>query len=98
MALLEAMAHGLAAVAAVAGDVPAMLSGGAGVTFAAGSAAELAREVETLAAEPARRLEMGALARAAVARRYSVGRMLDEYDKLFANAPGAGGRSDGDDA
>jgi glycosyltransferase involved in cell wall biosynthesis len=97
MALLEAMAHGLAAVAAAVGDVPAMLSGGAGVTFPAGSAVELAREVQTLAAEPVRRLEMGALARAAAARRYGVGRMLDEYEALFAGAPGGGG-GDGDDA
>jgi len=98
MALLEAMAHGLAAVAAAVGDVPAMLSGGAGITFPAGSAADLARELEKLAGEPARRLEMGALARAAAARRYGLGRMLDEYEALFANAPGGGGRSDDDDA
>jgi glycosyltransferase involved in cell wall biosynthesis len=97
MALLEAMSHGLAAVAAAVGDAPAMLSGGAGVTFPAGDAAELAREVEALAAEPARRLEMGALARAAVARRYGLGRMLDAYEALFASAPGAAG-GDGSDA
>lgn len=97
MALLEAMAHGLAAVGAAVGDVPAILSGGAGITFPAGSAEELAREVEALAAEPARRLEMGALARAAAARRYGLGRMLDEYDELFASAADAAG-SDGDDA
>lgn len=94
MALLEAMTHGLAAVAAAVGDVPAMLGGGAGVTFPAGSAPDLAREVEKLMGEPARRLEMGALARAAAARRYGLGRMLDEYEALFASAPGGGGRSD----
>jgi glycosyltransferase involved in cell wall biosynthesis len=84
LALLEAMAHGLAAVAAAVGDVPAMLSGGAGVTFAPGSSEELGRAIIELAAEPAKRLEMGAAARAAVARRYDLGRMLDEYDALFA--------------
>jgi glycosyltransferase involved in cell wall biosynthesis len=91
MALLEAMAHGLAGVAAAVGDVPAMLSGGAGVTFPAGDAAELAREVEALAGEPARRLEMGALARAAVARRYGLERMLDSYEALFAGGAAAAG-------
>jgi len=89
MALLEAMAYGLAAVAAAVGDVPAILADGAGVTFEAGSAAELAREVEALAGEPGRRLEMGALGRGTVAGRYSAARMLDGYDALFARAAGA---------
>lgn len=85
LALLEAMAHGLPAVAAAVGDVPAMLSGGAGVTFAPASSEELGRALVELAAEPARRLEMGAAARAAVERRYDAGRMLDEYDALFTD-------------
>ena len=83
LALLEAMAHGLAAVAAAVGDVPAMLSGGAGVTFAPGSSEELARVITELAPYAGKRLEMGAVARAAVARRYSRRRMLDGYDALF---------------
>jgi glycosyltransferase involved in cell wall biosynthesis len=85
LALLEAMAHGLPAVAAAVGDVPAMLSGGAGVTFAPASSDGLGRALVELAAEPARRLEMGAAARAAVERRYDAGRMLDEYGALFTD-------------
>ena len=73
-----------------------MLSEGAGVTFTAGSARELAREVEKLVAEPARRLEMGARARAAVARRYGLGRMLDGFDELLERAPGANRRDEYD--
>jgi len=83
LALLEAMAHGLAAAAAAAGDVPAILAGGVGLTFTPGSPVELARAMKTLTAEPAKRAAMGALARAAVAGRYDVDRMLDEYDALF---------------
>ena len=83
LALLEGMAYGLAAVAAAVGDVPAILSGGAGVTFTPGSSEELTRALTGLAGQPAKRLEMGALARAAVARRYSLRRMLDGYDALF---------------
>ncbi|HUU55891.1 MAG TPA: glycosyltransferase family 4 protein [bacterium] len=96
LALLEAMSYGLATVAAAVGDVPTILSEGAGVTFPAGSARELARAVETLAAEPARRLEMGARARAAVARRYGVGRMLDGFDELLERALGANRRDEYD--
>lgn len=83
LALLEAMAHGLASAAAAVGDVPAILAEGAGVTFTPGSPQELSRAIKTLTAEPAKRLAMGALARAAVARRYNVGHMLDEYEALF---------------
>jgi glycosyltransferase involved in cell wall biosynthesis len=83
LALLEAMSYGLAAVAAAVGDVPAILSGGAGVTCAPGSSEEFARAVTELAGDPARRVAMGAAARAAVAERYELSRMLDEYDALF---------------
>jgi len=83
MALLEAMAFGLAAVAGAVGEVPAMLSGDAGLTFTPGSPAELSAAIQTFVAAPARRRQMGEKARAAVARRYGVGRMLDEYEALF---------------
>jgi glycosyltransferase involved in cell wall biosynthesis len=83
LALLEGMAHGLAAVGAAVGDVPAMLSGGAGVTFAPGAGEELARVLTELSTHAGKRLEMGAVGRAAVTRRYSLHRMLDDYDALF---------------
>jgi len=97
LALLEAMAHGLPAVAASVGDVPVVLSGGGGVTFTAGSAAELGAAVRTLTAEAATRAAMGASARAAVARRYGVERMLDEYEALFKRVAGEGKRDAGDE-
>ncbi len=97
LALLEAMGHGLAAVAASVGDVPAMLSAGGGVTFTAGSAAELAAAIKILAAEAATRAAMGASARASVARRYGVERMLDEYEALFKRVAGEGKRDAGDE-
>ena len=97
LALLEAMAHGLPAVAASVGDVPVMLSGGGGVTFNAGSARELAAAIETLTAEGAPRSAMGASARAAVAGRYGVERMLDEYEVLFKRVAGEGKRDAGDE-
>ncbi|NIT36218.1 MAG: glycosyltransferase [candidate division Zixibacteria bacterium] len=97
LALLEAMAHGLPAVAASVGDVPVMLSGGGGVTFTPGSAAELAAGIETLTTEAAARAAMGASARAAVARRYGVERMLDEYDALFKRVTAEGKRNAGDE-
>jgi glycosyltransferase involved in cell wall biosynthesis len=83
LALLEAMSHGLAAVAAGVGDVPAILAGGAGVAWAPGSSEDLARAVKELAGDPARRAAMGAAARATVAERYGLARMLNEYDALF---------------
>jgi glycosyltransferase involved in cell wall biosynthesis len=97
LALLEAMAHGLAAVAASVGDVPAMLSEGGGFTFTAGSAPELAAAIETLTGEAATRSAMGASARAAVARRYGVERMLDEYEALFKRVAGEGKRDAGEE-
>jgi glycosyltransferase involved in cell wall biosynthesis len=83
LALLEAMSYGLAAVAAAVGDVPAILSRGAGVTCPPGSSEELARAVTELAGDPARRAGLGAAARAAAAERYGLSRMLDQYDALF---------------
>jgi glycosyltransferase involved in cell wall biosynthesis len=97
LALLEAMAFGLPAVAASVGDVPVILSEGAGVTFTAGSAAELAAAIKTLTAEAATRAAMGTSARAAVAQRYGVERMLNEYEALFKRAAAEGERDAGDE-
>jgi glycosyltransferase involved in cell wall biosynthesis len=91
MALLEAMSYGLPALAGDVGDVRVIL-GDAGATFTPGETAELAAALRTMTASPARRRDQGARARAAVADRYTVSRMVERYEALFREAAARGGR------
>lgn len=61
--IIEAMAHGLPAVATAVGGVPDMVSAESGVLVPAGEAAPLAAAMKRLAAEPSLRASMGRAAR-----------------------------------
>jgi glycosyltransferase involved in cell wall biosynthesis len=73
MALLEAQAAGLPAVAGAVGGVPDILRDGeTGLLAREGDAADFAAKLRTLLTDPARRTAMGARARAVVAAEHSL--------------------------
>jgi len=83
LALVEAMAAGLPIVAARAGGIPEVLGeGAAGLLVEAGSAAGLARGIETLLLDPALRDRLGKAARGR-AHGYSVEMMLRKIEDLY---------------
>jgi len=90
MALLEALAHGLPAVAAAVGDVPAILAEVGGVTFPAGDARALGAAVARLAGDAGARAALGRKGRAVVTAAYSLDAMLDKYQALWARIATAG--------
>lgn len=82
MALLEAMAAGLPAVASAVGGIPEALEGGCGAALPnepEAFAAAIARYID----EPEERLKAGHLARERWRERYSVGAMVDAYERLY---------------
>jgi len=83
LALLEAMSFGVPAAAAAVGDVPALLAGGGGLTFEAGSAAECARAVAALAGDANARRTMGLRARATVEEGFTAATMVQRYEDLL---------------
>lgn len=94
-ALLEAMAAGLPAVATAVGAVPEMVADGReALVVPPGDAGALARALSELATWPARRREMGVLARQRVEKAYkiesTVARTERLYDELLA-VPGPPG-------
>jgi glycosyltransferase involved in cell wall biosynthesis len=85
MALLEAMAHGLAPVVADgAGNAEAVAD--AGLVFAAGNSEAMAAALAALAADPAERARLGAAARARVAGELSVERFRERTAAQYAAA------------
>ena len=84
-ALLEAMALGLPVVASAVDGVPeAVKNGGTGLLVPASNPAALADALKELASDPARRAAMGAAARARVADKFTLRRMIDEYENAYA--------------
>jgi glycosyltransferase involved in cell wall biosynthesis len=87
--VLELMAAGLPIVAYAVGELPATL-GDAGVLVPPGDQAAFAREVAALLADAARRVRLGAAARARVAERFTWARLaqiaLAAYDLAFAGS------------
>lgn len=90
MALLEALARGLPAVAAAVGDVPALLAEVGGVTFPAGDARALRAAVERVAGDAALRADLGRRGREVTAAGYSLDGMLDAYETLLLRVAAAG--------
>ncbi len=90
-ALVEALAAGRPIVASRAGGIPEVLGeGAAGLLVEAGSAAALARGVETLLGDPALRGRFGNAARER-ARGYSRERMLRKVEDLYRDLLGVEG-------
>jgi len=89
-ALMEAMAAGLPVVATAVGDVPELIAADeTGVLVPPGDSHALASAILSILANRARAWALGAAARAAVSR-FSVARMVDAYERLYVEAPGAG--------
>ena len=84
VALLEAMACGLSAVAArVGGIVDAVQDGRTGVLVAPGDANALARAIASLGADAGARIAMGAAARARAVERFSMASMARRTVELY---------------
>ena len=92
VALIEAMAAGVASVSTDVGGVRDVLTGpdlGSLVPF--GDAAALAQAVGALADAPGRRLEMGRASRASVRARFHAKRLLEDITALYWQVLGIGG-------
>ena len=84
--LLEAMALSLPVVASAVDGVPEALENEkTGLLVAPGDPAALAKALGKLAADPARRAALGTAAHAAVLEKFTVSRMLDEYQDAYSS-------------
>ena len=93
-ALLEAMAAGLPAVATAVGAVPEMVvDGREALVVPPGDAGALARALAELAAWPARRREMGALARRRVEDAFRIETTVARTERLYDELLAARGRA-----
>jgi glycosyltransferase involved in cell wall biosynthesis len=82
--LLEAMALGLPVAASAVDGVPEAVTDGAdGALVPPDKPAALARVLRALAGDPERRAALGRAAQATVAERFTLRRMLDEYEKAY---------------
>ncbi|MCR4295870.1 MAG: glycosyltransferase [Elusimicrobia bacterium] len=83
--LLEAMALGLPVVASAVDGVPEVVANGkTGVLVPPAAPAALAKALKELADSPERRAALGAAAHAAVVEKFTVRRMMDEYQDAYA--------------
>jgi glycosyltransferase involved in cell wall biosynthesis len=81
---IEALAAGRPVVATRVGGVPDVVRDGEdGYLVETGAIDEIAAALERLAADPALRERMGESGRARVLPRYSVGRLIDDVDRLY---------------
>ena len=91
VAMLEAMAAGLAIVATRVGDVPRVLDASSGVLVSPHDPIGLTRAIAALLADPARREQIGAAARARVRADFSVAAWAARHLKLYAEVARSGG-------
>jgi glycosyltransferase involved in cell wall biosynthesis len=86
MAVLEAMAAGVAVVASAVGSLPEVLGDGAGVLVPAGDVGALRQALESLSA-PEERAQLGSAARQRVESRYGAAAMARSYrEQLYQPA------------
>ncbi len=82
--LLETMALGLPVVASAVDGVPEVVENGkTGVLVAPSDPAALAKALRDLAEDPARRAALGASAHAVIKEKFTLRRMLDEYQNAY---------------
>lgn len=85
--MLEAMAAGLVVIGTTTGGTGEVLrEGDTGLTFDAGDAAGLARQIERLAADPALRARLAAAGREVVLREFDIGHTVDQLEALLCRA------------
>jgi glycosyltransferase involved in cell wall biosynthesis len=88
LAVIEAMAAGVAVVGSDDTGIADQLAGGAGVLVARGDAGALAGAVLALAADPERRAELGSAGHARYLERYTPERSADALEAAWnANLP-----------
>jgi glycosyltransferase involved in cell wall biosynthesis len=81
---IEALASGCPVVATRVGGVPDVVADGEdGFLVAPAAVGELADRLARLARDPALRARMGAAGRERMQERYSVGRLIDDVDRLY---------------
>jgi L-malate glycosyltransferase len=84
LSILEAMCFGCPSVATRVGGIPEVVEDGiSGILVAPGDADGLARAVEALIADPARRAAMGAAARRRAKERFSADVIVPLYEALY---------------
>ena len=84
LGVLEAMCFGCPSVATCVGGIPEVVQDGvSGVLVAPGDAAALGHAVETLIADPARRITMGEAAGRRARERFSVDAIVPRYKALY---------------
>ena len=84
LGILEAMTFGCPSAAFAVGGIPEVVeSGKSGLLVPFGDTAALARNVESLIADPARRATLGAAAKARAADLFSADRIVSQYVELY---------------
>ncbi len=84
VALIEAMAAGVAVVSTAVGGVPDIVEDGVtGLLVPPGDVARLAAALLALSANPSRRAAMGAAGRRHAARHFMHGRLVDDIERLY---------------
>lgn len=85
LALLEAMAAGMAAIASDVGGIPEMIEDGFnGRLIRPGDVDTLAHRLLQMLRDPARQATLGAAARETVVHRYSLSASIDQLERLYA--------------
>jgi N-acetyl-alpha-D-glucosaminyl L-malate synthase BshA len=84
LSILEAMCFGCPSVATRVGGIPEVVEHGlSGILVAPGDVAALARSMEALIADPARRIAMGEAGRRRARERFSAGVIVPRYEALY---------------
>jgi glycosyltransferase involved in cell wall biosynthesis len=83
LAILEAMAAGVAVAAFRVGGIAELIAAGAGESITPGDVTALANVVIELLRDPSRRRALGARARERVAQRFTATRMADEVAQVY---------------
>jgi N-acetyl-alpha-D-glucosaminyl L-malate synthase BshA len=85
LSILEAMCFGCPSVSTAVGGIPEVVeSGESGLLVAGADPGNLARAVESLLHDPARRRAMGEAARRRAAERFAAGTIVPRYEALYA--------------